>query len=156
MQRGGEMKKSTRMLLMSDGYKNASNKNEYSRHDMMAHAGGTMEHTHQHGASSDYIPFTEEMADKWYKHMENEDGTRGAHWTLEQAEQVMNQHGIDCDPIQFWVTLNMIYSDYVTVAKKHGVGDKVDFYVDMAKAFLCDKDAPADKLARYYEYIVKE
>ena len=41
------------------------------------------------------------------------------------------------------------------VAKKHGVGDKIDFYADMAKSFLCDKDAPEDKLARYYEYIVR-
>ena len=49
----------------------------------------------------------------------------------------------------------MIYSDYVKVAKKHGVGDKIDFYADMAKSFLCDKDAPKDKLARYYEYIVR-
>ena len=55
----------------------------------------------------------------------------------------------------FWVALNMIYSDYVKVAKKFGVGDKIDFYVDMAKAFLDDKDAGPDKLARYYKYIVR-
>lgn len=41
--------------------------------------------------------------------------------------------------------------DYVTAL----VGDKIDFYADMAKSFLCDKDAPEDKLARYYEYIVR-
>lgn len=73
----------------------------------------------------------------------------------EQAKQVMAQRGIECDPVQFWAALNMIYSDYVKVAKKHGVGDKIDFYADMAKSFLCDKDAPEDKLARYYEYIVR-
>ena len=49
----------------------------------------------------------------------------------------------------------MIYSDYVKVAKKFGVGDKIDFYVDMAKAFLDDKDAGPDKLAKYYKYIVR-
>ena len=106
------------------------------------------------GYASGYIPFTKEMADEWSKHMDNEDGTRGAHWTLEQAKQVMAQRGIECDPVQFWAALNMVYSDYVKVAKKHGVGDKIDFYADMAKSFLCDKDAPEDKLARYYEYIV--
>lgn len=108
-----------------------------------------------YGAASGYIPFTKEMADEWSKHMDNEDGTRGAHWTLEQAKQVMAQRGIECDPVQFWAALNMVYSDYVKVAKKHGVGDKIDFYADMAKSFLCDKDAPEDKLARYYEYIVR-
>jgi len=31
------------------------------------------------------------------------------------------------------------------VAKKFGVGDKIDFYVDMAKTFLDDKDAGPTK-----------
>ena len=31
-------------------------------------------------------------------------------------------------------------SDFSPVAKKHGVGGNLDFYVDMAKAFLNDKD----------------
>lgn len=126
---------------------------DYRMDEMAYRKGG--EHMTGYGASSSYIPFTKEMADEWSKHMDNEDGTRGAHWTLEQAKQVMAQHGIECDPAQFWVALNMIYSDYVKVAKKHGVGDKIDFYADMAKSFLCDKDAPEDKLARYYEYIVR-
>lgn len=62
--------------------------------------------------------------------------------------------GIDCEPLQFWITMNMIYSDYVKVAKKLGMNN-VDFYACMAKAFLDDKDAQPDKLARYYEYVVK-
>ena len=47
-----------------------------------------------------------------------------------------------------------MYSDYMPVAKKLGVNN-MDFYTQMAKAFLDDKDALPDKLARYYEYIVK-
>lgn len=62
--------------------------------------------------------------------------------------------GIDCEPLQFWIAMNMIYSDYVKVAKKLGMNN-VDFYACMAKAFLDDKDAQPDKLARYYEYVVK-
>ena len=126
---------------------------DYRMDEMAYRKGG--EHMTGYGAASGYIPFTKEMADEWSKHMDNEDGTRGAHWTLEQAKQVMAQRGIECDPVQFWAALNMVYSDYVKVAKKHGVGDKIDFYADMAKSFLCDKDAPEDKLARYYEYIVR-
>ena len=33
--------------------------------------------------------------------------------------------------------------------------DTIDFYVDMAKAFLDDKDAGPDKLAKYYQYVVR-
>ena len=51
--------------------------------------------------------------------------------------------------------LNMIYSDYVKVAKKFNVGSNIDFYVDMAKAFLDDKDAGPDKLTKYYQYVVR-
>lgn len=49
----------------------------------------------------------------------------------------------------------MMYSDYAAAASKHGVGGDVDFYIDMACAFLNDKNAPKDKLARYYEHIAK-
>ena len=48
-----------------------------------------------------------------------------------------------------------MYSDYSKVFKKYGVGDKLDFYVDMAKAFIEDKDAQPGKLRRYYTYVVK-
>ena len=99
--------------------------------------------------------FTLPMAKAWTEKMENEDGTRGPHWSIEQAKQLMSQRSLTYDPNIFWVALNMIYSDYVKVAKKFGVGDKIDFYVDMAKAFLDDKDAGPDKLAKYYKYIVR-
>lgn len=59
------------------------------------------------------------------------------------------------DPLKFWLALNLMYSDYSKVAKKHNVGGSIDFYVDMAKAFLDDKDAGPDKLAKYYRFVVK-
>ena len=91
----------------------------------------------------------------WAREMENEDGSRGSHWTMEQAKQVMAQKGVECDPLEFWLALNMMYSDYCKVFRKYGVGDKIDFYVDMAKAFLDDKDAYPDKLTRYYNSVVR-
>jgi len=33
--------------------------------------------------------------------------------------------------------------------------DSADFFTYIGKAFLDDKDAQPDKLARYYEYVVK-
>lgn len=55
-----------------------------------------------------------------------------------------------------WNTaMNMMYSDYCTVATKYGIGSP-EFYGDMAKAFLFDKDAksPNAKMSAYYYGIV--
>lgn len=108
---------------------------------------------------SEYIPhFDRQMAEEWASGMENEDGSRGPHWTLDQAKQVMAQKEIGGSPIAWWITLNMMYSDYCKVAKKFGV-NTVDFYTAMAEAFLNDKDAVggggAEKLASYYNAVVK-
>lgn len=106
-------------------------------------------------SDSQYIPhFDRKMAEEWTYNMENEDGTKGPHWTLEQAKQVMAQKEIGGSPLEFWVALNAMYSDYSKVAKKLGV-NTVDFYSCMAEAFLGDKDAQPDKLSRYYEYVVR-
>lgn len=53
------------------------------------------------------------------------------------------------------VAMNMMYSDYCTVANKYNVGTP-EFYACMAKAFLFDKDAksPNAKMAAYYFGIV--
>jgi hypothetical protein len=66
----------------------------------------------------------------------------------------MKQKGIDCDPVEFWVAMNAMYSDYFNVAKKMNVNN-VDFYTHMAKAFIDDKDAGEGKLMRYYEAVVE-
>ena len=107
----------------------------------------------QGGAASRH-PFTVADAQEWVGKMENEDGTHGAHWTIDQVKQVIAQKKLDCDPVQMWAAMNMVYSDYYKVAKKHGVGGNLDFYVDMAKAFLDDKDAVPSKISAYYEYVV--
>ena len=50
--------------------------------------------------------------------------------------------------------LNMMFSDYYGVAMKYGVGVP-EFFGDLAKAFLFDKDSPSpkEKLAAYYHNI---
>lgn len=114
-------------------------------------------HSPQHGyamGASGMGAMDKKTAVEWCKEMENEDGTRGAHWSMEQTKQIMEQHKIKCDPVEFYVAMNMMYSDYCGVAKAHGVST-ADFYADMAKAFLDDKDAHKDKLSRYYDSIVK-
>lgn len=107
------------------------------------------------GAMSQATPkFNKRMADEWTAQMQNEDGSKGPHWSMDQVRQVMEQKKIDCDETEFFAVLNAIYSDYSAVAQKHGV-NKQDFYLDMAKAFLQDKDAVKDKASAYYLYIVR-
>lgn len=94
------------------------------------------------------------QAENWTKHMKNEDGSTGARWTFDEIQKVMQQYHIDCNPVEFYATMNMLYSDYGKVFKNHDVAT-VQFYVDMAKAFLEDEDAVKDKLEQYYRYVVK-
>lgn len=96
----------------------------------------------------------EELAEEWTSQMKNADGTKGPHWKMEQTEQLMERRKLDCDPVEFWVAMNMMYSDYSKVARAHGVNN-VEFYADMAKAFLDDADAVEGKLEAYYEACVK-
>lgn len=107
------------------------------------------------GAESNVSPhFDMQMAQEWTRRMQNEDGTTGPHWTIDQTNKVMEQRGVNEDPVKFWAAMNMIYSDFVNVAKKLGISN-VDFYTEMTRAFLDDKDISGDKLAKYYEYVVK-
>lgn len=113
------------------------------------------ETTPGHAESWSDQPMRQETALQWTKEMENADGTTGPHWGMEQARQIMDQYKIHCDEVEFFVTLNMMYSDYCKVAKKFNVST-TEFYACLAKAFLEDKDAGPGKLNRYYEYIVEK
>lgn len=107
-----------------------------------------------HGSGNGYAPLTKQTAMEWAEQFENVDGTHGPHWTMEQVKQVMAQKGIDCNPISYWLTINMIYSDFSKVAKELGVNN-LDFYVKMAKAFLDDPDGGGEgKIEKYFEYVV--
>lgn len=106
----------------------------------------TSDDTREHISQSD--------AESWVSAMSNADGTRGAHWTREQTDQVAAQRGIQCDRTDLWAIMNMMYSDYCKVASKHSV-DTAGFYADMAKAFIEDTDAVDGKVCAYRHYIVK-
>lgn len=110
---------------------------------------------YERGYASDmYAGMTRELADDWTRNLENEDGSRGAHWSYDQTTNLLSQKKYDCDPIEFYVAMNMLYSDYYKVAKKFNCNN-TEFYGDLAAAFLCDKDAADDKLMRYYECVVE-
>ena len=130
------------------------------RSDAEYRAGREMDPHHGHAetghAYSDQMPrLTKEKAEQWVRSMHNANGTNGQNWNMEQAQHIMHRYGIQCDPVEFYVALNMMKSDYSKAAAQLGV-DKEEFYAAMAKAFLMDDDAHKDKLARYWQYIAKK
>lgn len=95
-----------------------------------------------------------QTAKEWTKMMKNEDGSKGAHWTEDQIATYMTQVKYDGDPMEFWLIMNALYSDYCRIANKYGVNHP-EFFAELAKAWLEDKDAVPDKAAMYYHCIVK-
>ena len=92
--------------------------------------------------------FTEWLLNKALKHMKNEDGTSGGHWTVEQTTMVARSNGITFDHFNEYdwnYVMNMIYSDYYG-----SVPNETSVYVKMARKFLEDKDAEEGKALRYY------
>ena len=98
----------------------------------------------------------------WKQMMENEDGTHGPHYDMQQVMDVAEKLGINFEQDEFTekefcVAVNMMYSDYCRVAKKYVSPDReIMFFAELAKAFLCDEDGPgpSEKLALYFNCIV--
>lgn len=93
--------------------------------------------------------FTEEDAKEWAKHM-----SPPARWTMEQTTAVMGQNGYYHKPCEFWIVMNMMFSDYGKTMIKYGA-DKPEIWAAMAHDFLDDPDAQPDKTGRYWRDIVK-
>lgn len=103
---------------------------------------------------SDYRKVDEPMADNWVRKMQNADGSTGPHYKIEQSEQLRQMYCMECDKWEFYVAINMMYSDYCEVARQMGM-DRGEYYASMAKAFLCDEDAGENKLQKYFTKVVK-
>lgn len=97
--------------------------------------------------------FTEWLLEKALKKMQNEDGTIGGHWTVEQTTDVAKQHGIEFDTFNkydFSYVMNMMYSDYYNV-----LPNDTSHYVKMTMRFINDKDGHKGKAYHYYRKIVE-
>lgn len=106
-------------------------------------------------AYSDRLPrFDRNMAAEWTHGMQNADGTKGPHWTMEQTTDAMKKHGVNLDPVEFWAVMNSLYSDYCEALKKNNAST-METYVCLAKAWIEDGDAVPDKAAAYYTYVVE-
>jgi hypothetical protein len=102
--------------------------------------------------------FNEEHARKAVMKMENEDGTRGQHWSLEETSALASQYGISLsgkfNRYDWYVALNMVYSDYYKVLLNITGSNNVKHYVEFAKAWLNDKDIDEGKMWYYYQYVM--
>lgn len=87
----------------------------------------------------------EDLAKCWVSGMENKDGTKGEHWTLEQTSSFAGNY----NKYDFYAVLNMVYSDY------YNSKFDTNTYVDLAKDWLNDSDVPEGKTLKYYMLIVR-
>lgn len=89
--------------------------------------------------------------------MRKENGSKGERWSLDEIKQYAGGFGVEGREkiVEFFAVINAMYSDYCKVAKQHGV-DNINFYADMAKAFMDVPDAKDGKVKMYYECIAKK
>ena len=101
---------------------------------------------------------TKEMAVEWVEGMKNTDPEHptGAKWIMESIKPLAIKNGFSSPEkqMEFWAVMNMMYSDYAETAKKHGVST-MDFFADMAKSWMNDKDAVENKTAAYVKCCTK-
>lgn len=96
--------------------------------------------------------FNKELADKAVSNMINSDGTKGAHWTLEETTSMAKNEGITFqhfNEYDWFYVINMIYSDFYKV-----FGSNTNMYVKTALEWLTDADVKAGKAYRYYVNVV--
>lgn len=97
--------------------------------------------------------FNKWLLEKATSQMKNEDGTVGAHWTLEQTNSVAKSNGVSFDKFNEYdwnYVMNMIFSDYYGA-----IPDDLNYYVKLSKRFLEDKDADYGKAYHYYMSVKK-
>lgn len=86
--------------------------------------------------------FNEEHARKAVMKMENEDGTRGPHWSLEETSALASQYGISLsgkiNRYDWFVALNMVYSDYYKVLLNICNGESKKFTIPENKSTITD------------------
>ena len=129
---------------------------DYAEHD---YADYGMDYGMRDYGEMEYGKMSHKDIENWKRHLKNQDGTMGEHFKKDQVMQAARQIGVNPEEYGnehiFGLVMNMMYSDYCAVAKKFGL-DRPDFYAELAKAFLNDKDfggEPEEKVWLYYQCI---
>lgn len=103
--------------------------------------------------------FNEACALKVVSKMHNDDGTVGQYWTLPESVQLASRYGMNVNTPSYnkydwYVALNMVYSDFCTIIKTVPISDTTKFFVELAKHWLKDKDVDEGKMWYYYKYVM--
>ena len=103
--------------------------------------------------------FNEEYAYEAVECMQNEDNTKSPHWSVEESTSIANQLGINLNTGKYnkwdwFVALNMVYSDFYKAVVSITGNANTKHFVELAKAWLCDKDAPEGKMWYYFVNIM--
>lgn len=86
----------------------------------------------------------EELALEWVSEMENKDGTKGQHWSVDQTSQYAGEF----NKWDWYAVMNMMYSDY------YNQKFDTNTYVELAKDWFNDKDVGDGKTLKYYMLVV--
>lgn len=111
---------------------------------------------------------SEDELSKYLKYMHHKDMPKL--WTIEQTSKVAKDIGIDFDEWKyneytFNYVMNMMRTDYYSEFKKmfytsplmkQTILDSPSFYAHLAKSWLEDEDAPADKALKYISLVTGE
>lgn len=99
--------------------------------------------------------FNEEHARKAVSKMENEDGTRGPHWSIEETTTLANQYGVSLgnrfNRYDWFVALNMVYSDYYKVIINITNSNSTKHFVELAKAWINDNEGSVTQVSAVYD-----
>lgn len=88
--------------------------------------------------------FDECLAKTAVAEMENVNGTRGGHWSMDQTDKEAEKHGIH-HKYDFYYVVNMLWSDFANTW-----GGDAEIYIKSAKAYMQDPDAGEGKAFKQY------
>jgi hypothetical protein len=134
---------------------------DYGRYDMRGR-GGRRDYGYYGEDYGDYgETLTKEELEHWNKKMLKEVDDKYKHYfTKENIAQKARALGVQMEGFnedELLTSTIMEYTDYCDVLKPY-IGENMDVYVKMARAFMVDKDASVkggEKLAVYYDSVVE-
>ena len=142
---------------MSRDYEDERDYEDYAEDRRMRH---DYEERDYADARGEKLSLSKSDMHEWKRKLRNADGSKGIHYDTQQIMQAAEKIGMrfrEYDEKELCMVVNMLYSDYCEVTAKYIPHEKaLMFYVELAKAFLEDEDAPegSEKLALYYHCIV--